>query len=98
MIGPPSTGTFHGRHPRHDSCPQDARNPERMTQVPGADVMAMPDPAADPGLTALVPRVSWVRRPVPLSRVVVEAFITAFAGHRARLAGWVAFWLIEQRW
>jgi hypothetical protein len=57
-----------------------------------------PIPLLFAGVSALVPQVSWVCRPVSLSRVVVEAFITAFAGHRARLAGWVAFWLIEQRW
>jgi hypothetical protein len=60
--------------------------------------MAMPDPAADPGLTALVPRVSWVRRPVPLSRVVVETVITALAIIALVWLGWVALWLLEHRW
>jgi hypothetical protein len=38
-----------------------------------------PIPQLFGGVAALVPLVSWVRRPVSLSRVVVEAFITAFA-------------------
>jgi hypothetical protein len=38
-----------------------------------------PIPLLFGGVAALVPLVSWVRRPVSLSRVVVETVITALA-------------------
>jgi hypothetical protein len=57
-----------------------------------------PIPLLIAGLTALVPRVSWVRRPVPPSRVAVETFITALAIIALIWLGWVALWLLEHRW
>ncbi len=54
-----------------------------------------PIPLLIAGLTALVPRVSWVRRPVPPSRVAVETFITAFAGISLAWPAWVALWMFE---
>jgi hypothetical protein len=49
------------------------------------------------GVAALAPQVSWVRRPVSLSRVVVEAFITALALIALVWLAWVGLWLLEQR-
>jgi hypothetical protein len=57
-----------------------------------------PIPQLFGGVAALVPVVSWVRRSVSLSRVVVEAFITALALIALVWLAWVGLWLIEQRW
>jgi hypothetical protein len=53
-----------------------------------------PIPLLFAGVAALVPQVAWVRRPVSLSRVVMETVITAFAVIALVWLAWVALWLL----
>lgn len=50
------------------------------------------------GVVALWPLVRLLRRPVSLLRLVVEGFVTTLAVIAAAWLGWVALWLVEQRW
>jgi hypothetical protein len=50
------------------------------------------------GVIALLPLVALVRRPTSTPRLVVEAIAVTLAVIAAVWAGWVALWLIEQRW
>jgi hypothetical protein len=49
-------------------------------------------------VVALLPLAALVRRPTSAPRLVVEAFITAFAVIALVWLAWVALWLLQQRW
>jgi hypothetical protein len=50
------------------------------------------------GVVALLPLMALVRRPTSAPRLVMEVFVTALAVIAAVWGGWLALWLIEQRW
>jgi hypothetical protein len=50
------------------------------------------------GVVAPLPLASLVRRPTSAPRLMVEVFAVTLAVMAAAWAGWLALWLIEQRW
>ena len=50
------------------------------------------------GIVALLPLAALVRRPTSAPRLTAEAFVTALAVIGVCWLGWVALWLLEQRW
>jgi hypothetical protein len=50
------------------------------------------------GVLALLPLAALVRRPTSAPRLMVEAFAVTLAVNAAVWLGWLALWLIEQRW
>ena len=50
------------------------------------------------GVVALLPLTRLLRRPVSGPRLMAEAFVTALAVIGAFWLGWIALWLVEQRW